>query len=64
MTMIDDDFARSDGLKIPLHFDQSIGVRKDDEKLRDELDKAIAKAKPEIDRALSDEGVPVLPPNA
>ncbi|MFC3694336.1 methanol oxidation system protein MoxJ [Chenggangzhangella methanolivorans] len=64
MTMIEDDFARSDGLKIPLHFDQSIGVRKDDEKLRAELDAAIAKAKPEIDRALSDEGVPVLPPNA
>lgn len=64
MTMIEDDFARSDGLKIPLHFDQSIGVRKDDEKLREELDKAIAKAKPEIDRALNDEGVPVLPPNA
>ena len=64
MTMIDDDFARSDGLKIPLHFDQSIGVRKDDEKLREELDAAVAKARPEIDRALSDEGVPVLPPNA
>jgi mxaJ protein len=64
MTMIEDDFARSDGLKIPLHFDQSIGVRRDDEKLREELDTAIAKARPEIDRALSDEGVPVLPPNA
>lgn len=64
MMMIDDDFARSDGLKIPLHFDQAIGVRKDDEKLAKEIDQAIAKAKPEIDRALADEGVPVLPPNA
>lgn len=64
MTMINDDFARSDGLKIPLHFDQAIGVRKDDEKLAKELDQAIAKARPEIDRALAEEGVPVLPPNA
>ena len=64
MTMIDDDFARSDGLRIPLHFDQAIGVRKGDEKLARELDAAIETARPEIDRALSEEGVPVLPPNA
>lgn len=63
MTMIDDDFARSDGLKIPLHFDQAIGVRKDDEALAAALDEAIAKAKPEIDKALADEGVPTLKPN-
>lgn len=64
MTMIADDFARSDGLKIPLHFDQAIGVRKDDEKLAKALDEALEKAKPEIEKALSEEGVPTLPPNA
>ena len=63
MTMIDDDFQPSDGARIPLHFDQAIGVRKDDEALAKELDEAIAKAKPEIDRALAEEGVPVLAPN-
>lgn len=64
MTMIADDFARSDGLKIPLHFDQAIGVRKDDEALAKALDEALVKARPEIDKALSEEGVPTLPPNA
>lgn len=64
MTMIDDDFQPGDAAKIPLHFDQAIGVRKNDEKLLKELDQAIQKARAEIDRALADEGVPVLPPNA
>jgi mxaJ protein len=64
MTMIDDDFQPGDSAKIPLHFDQAIGVRKDDEALAKALDEAIEKAKPEIDRALADEGVPTLPPNA
>ncbi|MGA0530963.1 methanol oxidation system protein MoxJ [Hansschlegelia sp. KR7-227] len=63
MTMLDDDFARADGLKIPLHFDQAIGVRKDDAALAAAIDEALVKAKPEIDRALADEGVPVLQPN-
>lgn len=64
MTMIADDFQPGQSAKIPLHFDQAIGVRKADEKLLKALDQAIAKARPEIDRALSEEGVPVLPPNA
>lgn len=64
MTMIDDDFQPGSAARIPLHFDQSIGVRKDDEALAKALDAAIEKARPEIDRALAEEGVPVLPPNA
>ncbi|RXF73715.1 methanol oxidation system protein MoxJ [Hansschlegelia zhihuaiae] len=64
MSMIDDDFQPGSSAKIPLHFDQAIGVRKDDEALAKALDEAIEKAKPEIDRALADEGVPTLPPNA
>jgi mxaJ protein len=63
MTMIRDDFKRSDGLKIPLHFDQAIGVRKDDAELLKELNAAIDKAKPEIDAVLNDEGIPTLQPN-
>jgi mxaJ protein len=63
MTMIDDDFARAaDGLKIPLHFDQAIGVRKGDEALAAALDEALVKAKPEIEQALAEEGVPLLKP--
>jgi mxaJ protein len=61
--MIDDDFARAaDGLKIPLHFDQAIGVRKGDEALAAALDEALVKAKPEIEQALAEEGVPLLKP--
>ncbi|WP_020178345.1 methanol oxidation system protein MoxJ [Methylopila sp. M107] len=63
MTMIDDDFARADGLRIPLHFDQAIGVRKDDAELAAALDAALVKAAPEIEKTLADEGVPVLKPN-
>lgn len=64
MTMIDDDFQPGEAARIPLHFDQAIGVRKSDEALAKALDAAIEKARPEIDKALADEGVPVLPPNA
>ncbi|GLK74840.1 hypothetical protein GCM10008171_00920 [Methylopila jiangsuensis] len=63
LTLIKDDFERSDGMKIPLHFDQAIGVRKDDAELRKELDAAIDKAKPEIDAAIAEEGIPTLQPN-
>lgn len=63
MTMLDDDFVRADGLRIPLHFDQAIGVRQADEALAEALDQALAKAEPEIAKALADEGVPLLKPN-
>jgi mxaJ protein len=64
MTMIDDDFAPADGPKIPLHFDQAIGVRKDDTALKTALDAGIEKAKPAINKILADEGIPTLKPNS
>jgi mxaJ protein len=64
MTMLEDNFAPADGPKIPLHFDQAIGVRKDDQKLAGALDEALVKAAPEIEKALADEGVPTLKPNS
>ncbi|MFC7054132.1 methanol oxidation system protein MoxJ [Hansschlegelia quercus] len=64
MTMLDDSFTPADGPKIPLHFDQAIGVRKDDAKLATALDEALVKAAPEIEKALADEGVPTLKPNS
>lgn len=63
MTMIDDDFAPADSPKIPLHFDQAIGVRKDDTELKTALDAGIEKAKPAIAKILADEGIPTLKPN-
>ena len=46
MVVIPDDNTRVDGEKVPFHFNQSMGVRKGDEKLLEELDAAIAKAEP------------------
>lgn len=62
MTVIDDDFKYGEQA-VPLHYDQAMGVRKDDEALAAELDAALEKARPEIDRIVAEEGVPTLKPN-
>jgi mxaJ protein len=61
MTIVPDDNVRVDGVKVPFHFDQSIGVRKEDTQLRDALDAAIDKSRPQIETVLKEEGIPVLP---
>jgi len=63
MVVIPDDNTRADGQKVPFHFDQSIGVRKDDEKLLNEINSALAKAGPQVEAVLKDEGIPVLKPS-
>lgn len=60
LTVIPDDNVRSDGEKVPHHFDQSIGVRKDDTALLSALDLALEKAKPKIEEILKDEGIPLV----
>jgi mxaJ protein len=62
MVVIPDDNTRVDGEKVPFHFNKSMGVRKGDEKLLEELDAAIAKAEPEIHAILGEEGIPLLKP--
>ena len=62
MTMIPDDATQANGEKVPQHFDQSIGVRKDDPALRDALDKALQQAHESIAQVLEEEGIPTLPP--
>lgn len=59
MVVVPDNNTRVDGAKVPFHFDQSIGVRKDDPELLSELDAAIAKARPEILAVLKEEGIPL-----
>lgn len=59
MTLVPNDTVSSDGRRMPQSFDQSMGVRRDDTALRDALDAAIAKAKPQIDAILKQDGVPV-----
>ena len=44
LVVIPDNATRGDGQHVPFHFDQSIGVRKDDKKLLDDVNAALAKA--------------------
>lgn len=46
---------------LPFVFDISMGVRRGEDSLRDQLNAIIARRKPEIDRILDDYGVPRLP---
>jgi mxaJ protein len=62
MVVIPDNNTRVDGEKVPFHFNQSMGVRKGDEKLLGELDAAIGKAEPQIHAILEEEGIPLLKP--
>jgi mxaJ protein len=61
LTLIPDNNTRSDGEKVPHHFDQSAGVRLDDKELLAAVDLALEKAKPAIDKILAEEGIPLLP---
>jgi mxaJ protein len=60
MTVIPDTATRSDGEKVPMHFDQSIGVRKGDEELLKEIQAALDKTRPKIEEILKEEGIPLL----
>nr|WP_295557764.1 methanol oxidation system protein MoxJ [uncultured Hyphomicrobium sp.] len=60
LTIIPDNNVRGDGEKVPHHFDQSLGVRKDDTALLSALDLALEKAKPKIEEILKDEGIPIV----
>jgi mxaJ protein len=60
MTVVPDTNLRADGIKIPQHFDQSIGVRKTDTELLAALDVALEKARPRIEEILKQEGIPLL----
>ncbi|HET6377247.1 MAG TPA: methanol oxidation system protein MoxJ [Methylocella sp.] len=61
MVLIEDDARRADGERVPLRYDQSIGVRRDDKALLDELNAALRRAQPKIDEILVSEGIPTLP---
>lgn len=63
MIVIPDDNTRADGQKVPFHFNQSIGVRKDDQELLDQINSALDKAAPQIQAVLKDEGIPVEKPD-
>jgi mxaJ protein len=62
MTVVPENATNAEGKKVPFHFDQSLGVRKDDAALMAEVNAALAKAKPEIEKILKDEGIPLDEP--
>ncbi|MGO4685846.1 methanol oxidation system protein MoxJ [Hyphomicrobium sp. 2TAF46] len=62
IVVIPDNNVRSDGLRVPHHFDQSFAVRKDDKDLLAAIDAALPKAQAQIETILKDEGVPYVPP--
>jgi mxaJ protein len=64
MVVVPDDNQRVDGEKVPFHFSQAVGVRKDDEALRDEIDAALEKVRPEIIAILEEEGIPLQEPKS
>jgi mxaJ protein len=47
-----------DGPRLPMVFDISMGVRKEDVELRQEIDGVLARRRPEIDAILAAYGVP------
>lgn len=59
LVVIPDNATRGDGQHVPFHFDQSIGVRKDDKQLLGEVNAALEKAQPEIETILKEEGIPL-----
>jgi len=59
LVVIPDNASRADGQHLPFHFDQSIGVRKDDKQLLAEINAALEKAQPEIESILKEEGIPL-----
>ena len=64
MTVISNDLTQpGGGPATPLHYDQSIGVRKDDRQLLDAINAGLEKARPQIEKILSEEGVPLLKSN-
>jgi mxaJ protein len=60
MTMMTKTVTRADGAVLPVHFDQSIGVRRDSASLLAEIETALAKLRPRIDQILEEEGIPVV----
>ncbi|WP_029356859.1 methanol oxidation system protein MoxJ [Bosea sp. 117] len=64
MTVIRNDLDRPDAPPIPMHYDQAVGVRKGDDALLADINVGLEKARPKIEKILSEEGIPLLKPNS
>ena len=58
--VVKDDAVKSNGEKVPMHYQIVMGVRKDDSALRDALNRVIHENKSEIDAILKQEGIPLM----
>lgn len=63
MTVMTKDLDQPNGEPIPMDYDQAIGVRKSDAALIAEINAGLEKARPQIEKILTDEGIPLLKPN-
>lgn len=60
MQVIPDHQTREDGQKVGFHYSTSIGVRKDDQALMAEINRALKNRAKEIQAVLKEEGIPLL----
>jgi mxaJ protein len=61
MRVIPDGQTRADGERVPFHYSTSVGVRKDDQGLMADIDRALKKRARDIQAVLKAEGIPLLP---
>ena len=61
MRVIPDHQTRSDGEKVPFHYSASVGVRKESQALKADIDRVLKKRAKEIQALLKAEGIPLLP---
>ncbi len=63
MVVVKDTAKKSNGQKIPMHYEVVMGVRKGNTELRDEINKAIDQSSNELESILKREGIAMLPLN-
>ncbi|WP_240643598.1 methanol oxidation system protein MoxJ [Paracoccus siganidrum] len=61
LTLITNEIERSDGVIIPLQYNQSVGVSKQHPELMDRIDAALESGRERIEAVLAEEGIPTLP---
>lgn len=61
LTLITNEIERSDGVIIPLQYNQSVGVSKQHPKLMDRINVALESGRERIEAVLAKEGIPTLP---
>ena len=61
LSLIENDLELQNGETIELQYSQSIGTRPGDEKLMEEINRALAESKDEIVAVLEEEGIPLMP---